>query len=114
LPLKINYVDKEDTVKYFNKPRERRFERLKAAIGRKVQKCHQQKTENIVNQILKAFKKGEKDKVEYWIKGEKEILYNVYLPVRDKTGKYLGTIEITQDISNIKKHFESKTILNRQ
>lgn len=40
LPVDITFVDKEDTVRYFNQSRDRIFLRTKAVIGRKVQQCH--------------------------------------------------------------------------
>lgn len=66
LPVDISFIDAEDAVKYFNKADKRIFVRTKAVIGRKVQLCHPQKSVHIVNKILEAFKKGEKDSAEFW------------------------------------------------
>ena len=103
LPIDITFVDKEDSVKYFNKAGKRIFVRTKAVIGRKVQLCHPQKSVHIVNKILEAFKTGKKDVAEFWIQMSKRLIYIRYFAVRDKNGKYLGTMEVTQDLTDIKK-----------
>ena len=111
LPVDITFVDKEDTVRYFNQPKERLFPRAKAVIGRKVQQCHPQKSIHLVNQILSDFKSGRRDSAEFWINlGERKV-YIRYFAVRDKAGKYLGTLEATQDITEIKKIEGEKRLL---
>ncbi len=113
LPIDITFVDKEDTVKYFNKGEERIFIRTKAVIGRKVQQCHPQKSIHIVNKILEAFKNGKKDVAEFWIqKKDGRVIHIRYFAVRDKNGEYLGTLEVTQDITDIKKIEGEKRLLD--
>jgi len=50
-----------------------------------------------------AFKKGKKDFAEFWITVNNRLIYIRYFAVRDKNGKYLGTMEVTQDLTDIKK-----------
>ncbi|MGC8895443.1 MAG: DUF438 domain-containing protein [Candidatus Bathyarchaeia archaeon] len=112
LPVDITFVDKEDTVKYFNKAEKRVFVRTKAIIGRKVQLCHPQKSVHIVNRILDSFKEGKKDVAEFWIPAKDRLIHIRYFAVRDKNGKYLGTMEVTQDITDIKKIEGEKRLLD--
>jgi PAS domain S-box-containing protein len=112
LPVDITFVDKDDFVKFFNKAEKRIFIRTKAIIGRKVQLCHPQKSIHIVNRILEAFKKGEKDVTEFWIQKGDRTIHIRYFAVRDKNGKYLGTIEVTQDITELKKIEGEKRLLD--
>nr|MDO8062485.1 DUF438 domain-containing protein [Candidatus Freyrarchaeum guaymaensis] len=112
LPVDITFVDKDDVVKYFNKGEERIFVRTKAVIGRRVQMCHPQKSVHVVNRILEAFKKGERDVAEFWIQVGGRLVYIRYLAVRDKKGQYLGTLEVTQDITDIKKIEGEKRLLD--
>jgi len=112
LPVDISFVDKEDRVKYFNKAEGRIFVRTKAVIGRKVQLCHPQKSVHIVNNILEAFKTDKKDVAEFWISLNKRLILIRYFAVRDKNGKYLGTMEVTQDITDIKKIEGQKRLLD--
>jgi PAS domain S-box-containing protein len=112
LPVDITFVDKDDTVRYFNKAEKRIFIRTKAVIGRKVQLCHPQKSIHIVNRILEAFKEGKKDLAEFWINVNNRLIHIRYFAVRDKNGKYLGTMEVTQDITDIKKIEGEKRLLD--
>ena len=112
LPVDITFVDKEDTVKYFNKLGERIFVRPKSIIGRKVQQCHPQKSIHVVNRILDGFKSGKKNVAEFWIQNNGRLIHIRYFAVRDKNGKYLGTMEVTQDITEIKKIKGEKRLLD--
>jgi DUF438 domain-containing protein len=112
LPIDITFVDKEDAVKYFSNAKKRVFVRTKAIIGRKVQQCHPQKSIHIVNKIVESFKRGKKDVAEFWIPMNNRLIYIRYFAVRDKNGKYLGTMEVTQDITAIQKIEGEKRLLD--
>ncbi|MBS7616982.1 DUF438 domain-containing protein [Candidatus Bathyarchaeota archaeon] len=112
LPVDITFVDKDDAVKYFNKAEKRIFVRTKAIIGRKVQLCHPQKSIHIVNRIIEAFKKGEKNVAEFWIQAGGRLVHIRYFAVRDNKGNYLGTMEVTQDITDLKKIEGEKRLLD--
>ncbi len=112
LPVDITFVDANDSVKYFNKAEKRIFVRTRSVLGRKVQMCHPQKSIHIVNKILDSFRKGEKDVAEFWINMNGRLIHIRYFPVRDKNGKYLGTMEVTQDITEIKKLEGEKRLLD--
>jgi PAS domain S-box-containing protein len=112
LPIDISFIDKDDRVKYFNKAEKRIFVRTKAVIGRTVQMCHPQESVHIVNRIIEAFRKGEKDSAEFWITLDNRLVHIRYFAVRDKDGKYLGTMEATQDLTDIKKIEGQKRLLD--
>jgi len=103
LPVDITFVDKEDTVRYFSQNKERIFPRAKAIIGRKVQQCHPQKSVHVVNQILDDFRNGRRDLAEFWIQLEERLILIRYFAVRSKDNEYLGCLEVTQDITDLKK-----------
>lgn len=111
LPVDITFVDKNDKVKYFSMTKDRIFVRTKAVIGRSVQNCHPQKSVHIVNKIVEEFKKGTRDSAEFWINLNGRLIYIRYFAVR-KDGEYLGTIEVTQDITEIKKIEGEKRLLD--
>ncbi len=112
LPIDISFVDANDAVRYFNKAEKRIFVRTKAVIGRKVQLCHPQKSIHIVNKILEAFKTGKEDMAEFWITMNNRLIHIRYFAVRDKNRKYLGTMEVTQDLTDLKKIEGEKRLLD--
>ncbi|TYP56098.1 DUF438 domain-containing protein [Thermosediminibacter litoriperuensis] len=111
LPVDITFVDKDDTVRYFSATKERIFTRPKTIIGRKVQNCHPPASYHIVEKILRNFKEGKKDVEEFWINLHGKLVYIRYFAVRDEAGNYMGTIEVTQEISRIKELQGEKRLL---
>lgn len=111
LPVDLTFVDKEDTVRYFSLTKERIFPRTKAVIGRKVQQCHPQKSVRVVNKILEDFRAGRRDAAEFWINLDKKLIYTRYFPIRSEKGKYLGCLEVTQDITDVKTMEGEKKLL---
>jgi DUF438 domain-containing protein len=112
LPIDISYVDETDTVQFYSDPPHRIFPRTKSIIGRKVQNCHPPESIDVVNKIISAFKSEEKNVASFWIQlNEKYILINYYA-VRDSVGKYCGTLEVSQDISDIRNISGEKRLLD--
>ena len=111
LPVDITFVDDNDTVKYFSTPKHRIFPRTTAIIGRKVSNCHPPESVHIVEKIVDAFRKGEKDDASFWIHmGPKFVLIRYYA-VRDDEGKFRGTLEVSQEISDIQEIKGDKRLL---
>jgi DUF438 domain-containing protein len=102
LPVDLTFVDEHDEVKYYSEGGGGLFRRTKASIGRKVQNCHPEKSVHMVNKILDDFRSGASDVAEFWIDVKGRKVHIRYFPVRNKTGDYLGCMEITQDITDIK------------
>jgi len=101
MPYDITFVDREDTVRYFSPGKDRIFDRTRAILGRKVQYCHPPKSVQTVNQILEDFKSGKQDRARFWIEMGSRKIYIVYYALRDEDGNYQGTLEVTQDITEI-------------
>lgn len=102
LPVDVTFVDHEDKVRYFSKPEDRIFPRTEAVIGRAVQQCHPQKSIHVVNEILDGFRSGRRDVADFWINFQGRFVYIRYFPVRGREGEYLGCLEVTQDVSDVK------------
>ncbi|MCW5964785.1 MAG: DUF438 domain-containing protein [Bryobacterales bacterium] len=102
LPVDITFVDANDRVAFFSEGPDRVFARSRAILGRKVQHCHPPKSVNIVDQILEDFKSGRQNVAEFWINFQGRFVHIRYFAVRDNTGDYAGTLEVTQDVSQIR------------
>ncbi len=111
LPVDITFIDAEDEVKYFSKSRDRFFPRSPAIIGRKVQNCHPPESVHIVEKILEAFKKGEKDVASFHIQMKGKFIMIKYFAVRTN-GEYLGTLEVSQDVTQIRQLQNEKRLLD--
>jgi PAS domain S-box-containing protein len=111
IPVEISFVDENDLVKFWNKHETRIFKRPTSVIGKSVQNCHPRQSVDKVKQILSDFKSGRRDSAEFWINLKGKKVYIRYFAVRDNTGKYLGTLEATQDITEIKKIEGEKRLL---
>lgn len=111
LPVDISFVDAEDKVRFFSQTKDRIFVRTKAVIGRSVQNCHPSKSVDKVNQILNDFRAGKRDVAEFWLNLGGKMVHIRYFPLRNKNGKYLGCLEVTQDITEIQKLQGEKRLL---
>lgn len=112
LPVDITFVDGADTVRYYSRDKDRIFKRSPAVIGKQVQDCHPQKSLDKVVQVVSDLKSGKRDVAEFWIELEGRLVYIRYFPVRDKAGKYLGIVEVSQDITDIQKIKGEKRLLD--
>ena len=112
LPVEVSFVDDADTVRYYSKGDKRIFKRTPAVIGRKVQNCHPKESVHKVEQVIGDLRSGRRDVAEFWIELGGRRIYIRYFAVRDKAGKYLGTLEVTQDITEIQKITGEKRLLD--
>ncbi len=100
IPFDLTFVDKDDTVRYFTQGRERIFDRNRAILGRKVQMCHPPGSVHIVEKILADFKSGKETRSPFWITLKGRFIHIEYFALRNKQGDYLGTLEVSQDLTD--------------
>ncbi len=112
LPVDLTFIDENDVVRYFSHGKERIFARTKAVIGRTVQNCHPPQSVHVVNELLADFKAGRKDAEDFWIPVKDKFVYIRYFAVRSEDGRYLGTLEFTQNIAPIRALEGQKRILS--
>ena len=103
LTVDVTFVDATDTVRFFNQAPQRIFTRTRAILGRKVQQCHPLDSVHVVERILKDFKAGKEDRAAFWIELKGRFVHIEYVAVRDPAGKYLGTLEVSQDLTEKRK-----------
>jgi len=102
LPLDLTFVDADDRVAFFTEGPDRIFARSKAIIGRKVQNCHPPRSVETVDQILQDFRAGKQNVAEFWINFHDRFVHVRYFAVRNPDGAYLGTVELTQDLTPLR------------
>ena len=101
LPVDMTFVGPDDRVAYFSQTEERIFPRSEGIIGREVSNCHPPKSVHMVEDILTRFKSGERDTAEFWIELGGRFIHIRYFAVR-RDGKYLGCLEVSQDVTAIR------------
>ena len=111
MPVDFTFVDNNNSVKFYNDTDHRVFPRSKNVIGRDVKNCHPRKSVHLVEEIIEKFRKGEKDKIEFWIDKGDVFIYIYYVAVRDENGVYKGVLEMMQDCTHIRSLKGSRTLL---
>jgi DUF438 domain-containing protein len=102
LPIEISFVDADGFVRYYSETEERLFPRTPGAIGRHVENCHPPKSVHMVKEILLKFADGERDVAEFWIEMQGRFIHIRYFAVRNQVKEYLGCLEVTQDVTEIR------------
>lgn len=112
LPVDVTFVDENDQVAFYSQSRERIFARTPAVIGRKVQLCHPPASVDKVQHILDDFRAKKRDEADFWIQMNGKFIHIRYYAVFDDEGIYRGTIEVTQDITEIRQLQGEKRLID--
>ncbi len=104
IPLEISFVDADNYNRFFNEG-PKVFKRPGMAIDRDVFSCHPPKIEVMVRSIIDDFRNDRRDSVPVWMQKNGRTFLVTYMAVRDKARKYLGTVELVQDMEFAKEHF---------
>jgi len=102
LPFDMTFVDADNKVKYVSQGKERIFDRPSSVIGRPVHLCHPPQSVHVVMNIVDDLRSGKKEHEDFWINFKGKFIFIRYYAVRDEAGTYLGCIEVTQDLTEIK------------
>ncbi len=64
--------------------------------------CHPPSSVDIIEQILNDFKSGKEDRAPFWIQMGEKFVHIEYFALQDEKGNYLGTLEVSQDITDVR------------
>jgi DUF438 domain-containing protein len=99
LPVDMTFVGRDDKVKYFSQSGDRIFPRTRAILNRDVRHCHPPASAHIVDKILEDFRSGKEDYAPFWISLGGRLIHIAYSALRNNEGEYLGTLEVSQDLT---------------
>ncbi|MFP4489628.1 MAG: DUF438 domain-containing protein, partial [Bacteroidales bacterium] len=102
VPFDMTFVDRNDRVKYFTQGKHRIFPRSRSIINRDVRLCHPPGSVDIVEKILEDFKSGKASHAPFWIQMKGRFIYIEYYALRDEKGEYAGTLEVSQDLTELR------------
>ncbi|HYW97095.1 MAG TPA: PAS domain-containing protein, partial [Bacteroidales bacterium] len=112
LPADLTFVDRNDKVKYFSQGPHRIFDRNRAILNRDVRLCHPPGSVHIVEQILEDFKSGRQEKARFWIQMKGKFILIEYYALRGEKNEYLGTVEVSQELSEYRALEGEQRLLN--
>ena len=112
LPVDVTFVGPDDRVKYFSQSRDRIFPRTRAILNRDVRHCHPPASAHIVDKILEDFKSGKQDQAPFWINVGGRLIHIAYFALRNDDGEYLGTLEVSQDLTGYRELEGEQRILS--
>ena len=99
LPIDMTFVDRNDKVKYFSQSEERIFQRNRAILNRDVRHCHPPASAHIVDKIIEDFRSGKASRAPFWINIGGKMIYIEYFALRNDKGEYLGTLEVSHNVT---------------
>lgn len=102
LPLDLSFVDAKDQVAWYSDSPHRIFPRSPGVIGRDVRNCHPPKSLATVERILNSFRDGSRNRARFWIQMGGKFIVIEYVAIRDPEGRYLGCLEASQDITELR------------
>ncbi|MHA1907871.1 MAG: DUF438 domain-containing protein [Candidatus Thorarchaeota archaeon] len=112
LPFDVSFVGPDEKVAYYSATDDRLFPRSPGVIGRSVINCHPHKSYDKVQAIMDAFKDGTQNKAMFWINLGGKFLIISYYAVRDDNGEFMGTLEVSQDATEIRSLEGEQRLLN--
>lgn len=118
LPAELTVIDANDEVVGWNRHETRLFKRPMTSMGMNFRECHPQKSLEMVEKIVGEMRSGARDKARFWIDlpVEKDapahkILIEFYA-LRGDDRKYLGCLEFTQDVEEIRRLEGQKRLID--
>lgn len=113
LPFALTFVDENDQVVYFGGGAQI-YPHSKNVLGNSVFSCHTAKSRPLIRKIFKQFHTGEIEQYEFHFTPRKmgRCLYLRYYAVHNEAGKYLGCLEVAQDVTEIRNWQEEKRTID--
>jgi len=108
LPIEITVIDAKDEVVGWNKHEGRIFKRAHTSMGLNFRECHPKESLDKVEKIVDEMRKGKRDKARFWINlpvvegGPPHMVLIEFYALRDYDGAYLGCMECTADVEDIR------------
>lgn len=113
VPFDMTFVDADDKVKFVTQGTERIFDRPPSVINRPVHLCHPPQSVDVVLDIVSDLRNGVKEHEDFWIQFREKFIHIRYFAVKDPMGKFLGTLEVTQDITDIQSLIGEKRLASK-
>lgn len=101
LPTDLTFIDSDDVIRYYSEGKHQVFTRTRTIIGRNVYLCHPPLLVPRIRKLIEAFRSGQKDEAIVPVRKGSRLDLVRYYAVRDEEGTYLGTVEVTEEVSGL-------------
>lgn len=101
LPTDLTFIDSNDRVQYYSEGKHQVFTRTRTIIGRDVYLCHPPQLVPVIKELIESFRSGTRDEKTVLMRKGSRLDLVRYYAVRDNSGEYIGTVEVTEEISGI-------------
>ena len=117
LPVELTVIDAKDEVIGWNKFDTRIFKRPLTSMGLNFRDCHPAESLGKVESIVEEMRDGSRETAKFWIdmklkSGETHKVQIEFFALRGDRGEYLGCLECTQDVEEIRKLQGEKRLLD--
>ena len=110
LPFQMVFIDENDKIQFWNESKARLMEAPADRLGRDVRDCHKVESLPRLEKILSDFKSCQADEAEFWVVVKEMGLkaLNRFFAIRNREGKYLGTMEYLLNFGYLEQVAEEK------
>lgn len=118
LPVEITVIDANDEVIGWNKHEKRLFKRPLTSMGVNFRDCHPKASLDRVERIVREMREGKRDAARFWIDlpvqgdAKKHKILIEFYALRADDGAYLGCMESTRDVEDIRRLEGEKKLLD--
>ena len=116
IPAEITVIDANDEVVAWNRHETRLFHRPMTSMGLNFRKCHPANSLAKVEQIVNEMRAGTRQQARFWIQAKvgagRHMILIEFFALRDESGRYLGCLEVTQDIEEYRSLEGEKRLLD--
>jgi DUF438 domain-containing protein len=118
IPDEITVIDANDEVAGWNKHKTRLFHRPMSSMGLNFRQCHPEESLPKVVRIVDEMRSGKRDRAQFWIDmpvpgdNKKHKILIEFYALRDPAGSYLGCMEVTRDVEEIRSLSGEKRLLD--
>ena len=117
LPVELTVIDDKDEVIGWNKFDTRIFKRPLTSMGLNFRDCHPAESLGKVESIVEEMRNGSRETAKFWIdmklkSGETHKVQIEFFALRGDRGEYLGCLECTQDVEEIRQLQGEKRLLD--
>ena len=108
VPMEITIIDANDEVVGWNKHETRIFKRPMTSMGLNFRDCHPEESLPRVVRIVEEMRAGTRGTARFWLDlalepgAAKHKILIEFFALRDESGAYIGCMECTQDIEEIR------------